>query len=170
MASIKKSPWDQYTDWVIKNLYGNIKSYFKQLPHLSDSIKDLVLTLVILLTYVAIIVFPLATLISLSSVFTGIYGLVSFFLLLVMSYGVIVSFKSIVNKTVRGWEYLIALVSLSIIYELFIMTVNLAFGYSSFTLINLIFNLVLMVAGLWLIVEIKDRFTGTPKKEKKDSK
>lgn len=170
MANTMKGLWNKYTDWVMKNIYGNIETYFKQLPHLSNNAKDLVLTLVILLTYVAIIVFPLATLISLSSVFTGIYGLVSFFLLLIMSYGVIVSFKSIVNKTVRGWEYLIALALLSIIYELFIMTVNLAFGYGSFTIINLIFNLVLMVAGLWLIVEIKDRFTDTPKKEKKNGK
>ena len=157
MADTKKGLWDQYTDWIMKEVYPPIKPYLDKMPHLGMGLKKFFLTLTMIGMYLSIVFVPLGALFSIIGILGGIRGIIAMVYMIALAYGVIVSFKPVTNKTPRGWEYLIAYSLLGIIYQITMAFINLLLGHGA-GIGSIIGSLIGAFLSLWISTEIKELF------------
>ena len=158
MADTKKGLWDQYTDWIMKEVYPSVKPYLDKMPHFGMGLKKFFLTLTMIGMYLSIVFVPISALFSLFAIFAGIRGILAILFMIALTYGVFVSFKPVTSKTPRGWEYLIAYSLLGTLYQFVSAFLSLFLGHGGTGISGLISSLLGAFISLWIAAEIKELF------------
>lgn len=158
MADAKRGLWDQYTDWIMKEIYPSVKPYLDKMPHFGMGVKKFFMALITIGMYLSIVFVPISALFSLFAIFTGIRGLFVIAFMIALTYGVFVSFKPVTSKTPRGWEYLIAYSLLGTLYQFVDAFLSLFLGHGGAGIGGLISSLLGAFLSLWIAAEVKELF------------
>ncbi len=156
----KGSFWDQYNNWVMESIVPQLRPYYKNLPHLSSGLKNIITILIKIGYYIGLALSVLAILALPILLLGGIGGIITMVVIVIQLIAYFMSFSAIKSSTHKGWEYLFSLMTLQIVAELakFVIQVFTGFSTRSMDVAGILIGLLGFAIGAYFMFEVESEF------------